>query len=478
MSADELERSIEEDMSGEGAPELSEGTEATAEAEPGEGESVCAYGVEVVELLEMEPVDPGTRRPRKRVPWNKYASAAFVLAFVLGIINAGVSLYYSSVVVSPAEVFHSQSCELSGEVLDISGRPIPNATVVVTDATRSAFTNRDGWYVLKGLSPGNHRVEAAAEGYNTVSVKTDVQPNLLNIVDFTLEKGGEDVSVGEASAPDFGQPGSSYLWAVPMLIFFSICALAAAIISLRRKARWRATVILGALGALSFGFGAGSALAIAGAFMTALTVPESGPLPQKKLRVGVSYPSKRPSGSRAAGASKVAAAPSGPHAEAASKVAAAPSGPHAEAASKVAAAPPAPLRPAPSAEGASAPLESIPAAEGAAPELRPVPAAEAAGETPAARPSMLKDRTADGELEGPAAPMKGPSRGKSGAPTSGPKRLIRRSTREKLRCYTCVEEITPGSVYIRCGCGRTVHVRCLKEPRCPCCGVAFGRAAA
>jgi hypothetical protein len=262
MSEVGTDRSLEEGRTRVGAPELAEGTEATAEAEPGEGEPVCAYGVEVVELLEMEPVEEGTRRPRKRVPWNKCASAAFMLAFVLGIANAAASLYFSSLVVSPVELLQGKRCEISGEVLDIAGQPIPNATVVVTDETMSTFTNRDGWYVLKGLQPGSHRVEAAAEGYNTMSVKTDIQPDLINIVDFTLEKQGADVSAEETAAPDFGQPGSSYLWAVPMMVAFSVCALAAALISLRVKDRWRLAAVLGALGALSFGFAAGSVLAV------------------------------------------------------------------------------------------------------------------------------------------------------------------------------------------------------------------------
>jgi hypothetical protein len=451
-------RSQEEERTGVKEPELAEGTEATAEAEPGEGEPVCAYGVEVVELLEMEPMEAGTRRPRRRVPWNKYASAAFMLAFVLGIANAGASLYLSSLVVSPAELLEGHSCELSGEVQDIAGHPIPNATVVVTDTTRSAFSNRDGWYILKGLPPGNHRVEATAEGYNTMSVRTDLQPDLLNIVDFTLEKGGEDVSADEPAAPDFSQAASSYQWAVPILVLFSVCALAAALLSLRRKDRWRTTAILGALGALSFGFGAGSALAIAGVALTALALPEAEPLPLKKLRVGVSYPSKGPVGRRA-GAPKPARALHEPHEHV------------------FAARGPMTLEPVGEAEGAPSSLERVPAAEGAAPELPMVPAAETEdGESAAARPPALKDRTADGELDANVAPPRQAAQGPAPAPR--PKRLVRRSIKGKLLCYICVEEIAAGSAYIRCTCGKSVHPRCLNEPRCPCCGEAFGRAAA
>jgi hypothetical protein len=401
-----------------GVAELAEGTEATAETEPGEGEPHCGYGVEVVELLEMEPVGRSGRSIRRRLPWKKYASVAFIIAFILGILNAGASLYLRSMVVSPADMVGNRGCELSGEVLDLAGKPIPNATVVVTDTTKSAFTNKDGWYVLKGIRPGSHRVEAAAEGYNTMSVRTDMFPEMLNVVDFTLEKGAADVSVDESSAPDFGQPGSSYLWGVPVLVISSVCALAAAMLSLGRKDRWRTTVLLGAIGLLSFGFGAGSALVMAGIAMTAVALPEEGPLPQKKLRVGLSYPSRRPAARRAAGLA------------------------------------------------------------GAIPEPPPVPAAEPAGETTApARAGPLRDRTADGEIE-PRVTVPVIQEAGGPAPASRPRKLVRRSTKGKILCYTCVEEIAPGSVYIRCTCGRSVHSSCLAEARCPCCGEKFGRIAA
>lgn len=478
-----LEMSVEEGIAKEGAPELGEGTVVTAETEPGEGEPVCGYGVEVVELLEMEPIDESTRRPRRKIPWNKYASAAFMTAFVLGIANAAVSLMYSSGVVSPAEMFQNPTCELAGEVTDISGHPLVNATVVVTDATRSAFTNRDGWYVLKGLSPGSHRVEAAAEGYNTMSIRTDLQPNLLNMVDFTLEKGGRDVVLDEKMAPDFGQASSSYRWAVPMLVFFSVCALAAAILSFRQNGSRLVLVILGCLGILSFGFVAGSILAIAGIIFSTLSVPEGVPLPRKKLRVGVSYPSKEPLVPRPVRRARPLSGTQTRSYGEYDRAAAVEGGARSRAAAVRRTAPPqkaAPsvLRPVPPVEGAPADIPPLPRPDGAAPELEPVPPAEGArAEIGAARPTMLKDRSAEGELDGPAAPEKAPTPGGAG-PFTGPKRLIRRRARRTLLCYLCVEEIGLGAEYIKCSCGRTLHVHCLKEPRCPCCGTGLGRNAA
>jgi len=454
--SDGVERTREEGQARVRARELADTTEATAEQEPGQGEPHCGYGVEVVELLEMEPVGSGGRGARRRLPWKKYASVAFILAFVLGIVNAGASLYMSSLVVSPADIAGSRGCEISGEVLDAAGNPIPNATVVVTDTTMSAFTNRDGMYTLKGIPPGGHRVEAAAKDYNHMSVKTDIHPDMLNVIDFTLEKGGPDVSVDESAAPDFSQAGSSYIWAVPLMVGSSVCALAAAMLSLGRKDRWRTIAFFGALGALSFGFGVGSILALAGIAMIALALPVEGPLPRKKLRVGVSYPSKALAARRAAGEAPSAGVPKPPAA-----IGGMPS-----------------LRPVPDAEGSEPPLERVPAAEGSGPELPAVPAAESEGDVaPAVRPPLLRDRTADGELDTAGSPG---ARTKATGPAGPdrPRRLVRRSTRARLLCYTCVEEIKPGAVYVKCSCGRSIHSGCLKQPRCPCCGRSFGRTGA
>jgi hypothetical protein len=451
-----LERTKEEGRRKVMARELSDTTEATAETEPGEGEPFCGYGVEVVELLEMEPAGPrGAARAKKR-PWRKYASVAFILAFALGIANAGASLYMASLVVSPADLAGTRGCEISGEVQDTGGNPIPNATVVVTDTTKSAFTNRDGLYVLKGIPPGSHRVEAAAEGYNHMSVRTYIHPDMLNVIDFTLEKGAPDVSTDESSAPDFAQAGNSYMWAVPLMVCLSVCALVAAMMSLGRKPRWRATALLGSLAILSFGFAAGSVAALAGVAMTAMALPEEGPLPKKKLRVGISYPSmsrasRRPAG--VAGAPPSSAAPEGP------------TGTQDRPA----------MSPATDAQGGEMRPGKVPGGGGPPTELSPVPAPEPAEQHPqAARPPPLQDRTAEGELETAGAPGQRAKEASAPGPPR-PRRLVRRSDRERLLCASCVELIQPGSVYIKCVCGRSVHAGCLKQASCPACGETFGR---
>ncbi|MBM4249523.1 MAG: hypothetical protein FJ149_08855 [Euryarchaeota archaeon] len=395
----------------------------SAETEAGRGEPVCAYGVEVVELLEMEPLEGPIALPRRRRPYHRYASAVFFAVFVLGLLNCAAVLLYYPAIPTPDELLGG-TCEVSGEVRDATGAAIPNASVVVTDSTQSTFTNADGWYVLKGVPAGNHRVEAAAVGYGPMAVRVDLRPRLLHGIDFTLEKGGAG-SAEDSSAPaDFKVVGSSYLWAAPLLLLFSVLALVAAVLSLRPERPGR-VILLGVAGALSFGFGMGFALALLGAFLAAAQLRREEGLPLKKLRVGMSYPSRR------------AAAPPRPG----------------------------PVR---DTEGPGLP------AAGASGDGKPAPPSEHVHGIEEVevylKERSLRAKMASAEIE-PAATLGRGEVDREGAPR--PRRFIRRSGRTRMLCFVCVSDIGQGSEYIRCSCGRTMHVKCLHRPRCPECGCSF-----
>jgi hypothetical protein len=438
-----------------------EGTdeERSAETEAGKGESVCAYGVEVVELLEMEPLD-GTLAPRRSRPYYRYASVAFFAVFVLGLLNAAAVLIYYSPVLTPDELSNG-TCELAGEVQDSRGDPVANATIVLTDSTLSTFTNSDGWYVLKGIPAGTHRVEAAAPGYGTMSIRVELRPNLLRTVDFTLEKGGPVVRLDESAAPDFGQANSSYVWATPVLLALSVMALAAALLALRRKVS-RTVLALGAASALSFGFGAGTALAIAGVLLAALQRREKGGPPLKRLRVGISYPQKP-----AHAPARATPAP-GDGAVVGERYSLGVA--EQEAAQSVEAIP----------EGGMALSSAAGRAAGRPPEA-PGPAPEETGRPAQNRADIeevevyLKERAlraqmASAEIE-PSATL---GRGEVDRETAPrPRRFVRRSKKGRVLCFICVNEIQQGQEYLRCSCGKTMHVKCLREPRCPDCGCAF-----
>lgn len=427
----------------------------SAETEAGKGEPVCAYGVEVVELLEMEPLDGPLPGPRRRRPYHRWASAAFFAVFVLGLLNAAAVLLYYSPVLSPDEL-SGGTCEVAGEVRDASGNPISNATIVLTDSTRSTFTNSDGWYVLKGIPAGTHRIEAAAPGYGTMSVKVELRPNLLRTIDFTLEKGGPDERLDESGATDFGQASSSYLWATPVLLALSVLALAAALLALRRRVS-RAVLALGAGSALSFGFGLGSALAIAGVLLAALELREKEGPPVKKLRVGISYPHRRE-------ASRPRPAPPAGGGSATGPRYAVDVGSQEQVRSVEA-------LPENAATGTAA------AGAAAAPEAKASPAGPPARERADIeevevylKERALRAKMASAEIE-PSATLGRGEVDREAAPR--PRRFVRRSKKGRILCFVCVNEIGQGQEYLRCSCGKTMHVRCLREPRCPDCGCSF-----
>ena len=260
---------------------------------------------------------------------------------------------------------------------DAAGRPIPNATVLVTDASLSALTDGSGWYMIKGISPGVHRVEATAPGYNRMSVRVDLRPNILEALDFTLEYGGADMSLDEAASAPLSEPAASFLWATPLLLACSICALAAAVLSWHKRPGKLALAL--ALASIpSLGFGPGSAFAAAGSVLLGLHL--------------AGWPRRRAAGPRAA-------------------------------------------------SGAPAP------------EPRPVPAE-----------CELVAGEAMGKVAGGA--------GKPAAAARQPRPLmgVRRAGRERFLCCVCIGEIKPGQRYIKCVCGRRMHVFCVQEPECPECG--------
>lgn len=436
----------------------------SAETEAGKGEPVCGYGVEVVELLEMEPID-GTLPPGRIRPYHRWASAAFFAVFVLGLLNAGAVLLYYSPVATPDELAGG-ACELSGEVRDARGAPMANATVVITDAARSTFTNSDGWYVLKGIPAGVHRVEASAPGFGAVSMRVELRPNLLGTADFTLEKGGPDVRLDGAGTADFGESNSSYLWATPLLLALSVLALAAALLSVRRPLS-RAVPVLGAASALSFGFGLGSVLAVAGVVLSALAQRRRVGPPLKKLRVGISYPQKRapappgraPPAGRAFGERYSVGVDEQERVQSVEPVGGAeglgrPGGP---------------------APGAGKAPEGVPPG-GKAPHAgaRAAPPADGRGDIEEVevylKERALRAKMASAEIE-PSATLGRGEVDREAAPR--PRRFVRRSKRGRILCFVCVNEIGEGQEYLRCSCGKTMHSRCLHEPRCPECGCSF-----
>jgi Carboxypeptidase regulatory-like domain/Putative zinc-finger len=103
---------------------------------------------------------------------------------------------------SPARITGST---LAGTVTDASGAAIPDASVVVGNATasiaRTVTTDRSGRYLVDNLVPGSYQVEAQAPGFNKQRLAVTISASQQSLANLTLPVGhaSESVTV-EASA--------------------------------------------------------------------------------------------------------------------------------------------------------------------------------------------------------------------------------------------------------------------------------------
>lgn len=94
---------------------------------------------------------------------------------------------------------------LKGRVTSASnGKPIYGATVIVERTALRAFTNKDGYYTIRSLSPGNHAVVASVIGYKSQRKIVSLKDGETVSLDFLLEESAfemEGVLVTGTSTP-------------------------------------------------------------------------------------------------------------------------------------------------------------------------------------------------------------------------------------------------------------------------------------
>jgi len=85
-----------------------------------------------------------------------------------------VFLILASLAALPARA-QLAGANLSGVVMDASGRAIPNATVTIqnlaTGVTRQVQSNSDGLYSAPNLLPSNYDIEASAPSFSKTVVR-------------------------------------------------------------------------------------------------------------------------------------------------------------------------------------------------------------------------------------------------------------------------------------------------------------------
>src|SRR5215510_15158564 len=94
---------------------------------------------------------------------------------LLGLLHSGLVV---AVLLISATAAFGQSSSLSGTVLDPQGNAVAGAIItatnVVTGASRTTTSSKDGVYQIPQLAPGSYRVRAELSGFKAI-VTEDVQ---------------------------------------------------------------------------------------------------------------------------------------------------------------------------------------------------------------------------------------------------------------------------------------------------------------
>ncbi|HLE48245.1 MAG TPA: carboxypeptidase-like regulatory domain-containing protein [Candidatus Thermoplasmatota archaeon] len=76
---------------------------------------------------------------------------------------------------------------ISGLAVDDESRPVPGATVAVSETNQQVETDEAGRFTVNGLAPGEYRLFANALGYVSQARKVSVRPGEVTEVQFMLE---------------------------------------------------------------------------------------------------------------------------------------------------------------------------------------------------------------------------------------------------------------------------------------------------
>lgn len=80
---------------------------------------------------------------------------------------------------------------LSGQVIDVSGSPVPGAALTIADRrsglVRETFTDESGRYRFDGLPPGAYTVSVALEGFDPAAREVELGAGVVAVVDITLD---------------------------------------------------------------------------------------------------------------------------------------------------------------------------------------------------------------------------------------------------------------------------------------------------
>src|ERR1700681_2937884 len=126
-----------------------------------------------------------------------------------------VFLFFAFLAALPARA-QLAGANLSGVVMDTSGRSVPNATVsiknVATGVTREVQSNSDGLYSAPNLLPGEYDIEASGRGFSkTVEKDVTLTVGSERALNLTLKVGAVNSVIQVTGTPPLVETSSSTL---------------------------------------------------------------------------------------------------------------------------------------------------------------------------------------------------------------------------------------------------------------------------
>jgi hypothetical protein len=105
-----------------------------------------------------------------------------------------------AVLAAPHLLLGQASAGITGTITDASGAVVPNAKVTITDIQTSVVnhlvSSSAGTYSLRGLNPGQYRVEVEAQGFKkAVKDNVNIDISATATIDFSLATGAESETV-------------------------------------------------------------------------------------------------------------------------------------------------------------------------------------------------------------------------------------------------------------------------------------------
>jgi hypothetical protein len=114
---------------------------------------------------------------------------------------------------SNSPVFAQAGGAISGTITNSTGQEVPGAAIVIrslaTGLERTVVTDKDGFYSVPNLSPGNYEIIVTMMGFETVKATAQISVDSEPVIDARLQPGDSKVIVQKGEAPSVESASSA-----------------------------------------------------------------------------------------------------------------------------------------------------------------------------------------------------------------------------------------------------------------------------